>query len=110
MEPALINDACAYIWVYEVKPAHRDAFVDAYGPDGVWKEFFSKSPDYIRTDLLTDAADPNRFVTVDYFTNANARPALVEAHAKEFSALDAQWEEVTLREEFVGAFSATSRA
>lgn len=105
-----INGACAYVWTYKIKAGHRDAFVEAYGSDGVWAQFFSKSPDYIRTDILADNDDPNRFSTIDYFENAQARPALVAKYADEFAAIDKRWEEATLEETFIGVFAVHSNA
>ena len=96
--------ACAYIWTYKVKPERRGEFEKAYGAKGVWADFFSKSSGYIRTDLLIDSQDPNRFSTIDYFKDRISRPALVKEFADEFATIDKCWEEATLEESFVGEF------
>ncbi len=105
-----INGACAYVWTYKVKPEQREAFAEAYGPNGVWPEFFSQSPGYIRTDILADNDDPNRFSTIDYFKNTEARPALVAEQAEAFAAIDKRWEEATVEETFIGVFAVHSNA
>lgn len=99
----------AYIWSYRVKPEWRERFRDAYGPSGEWVAFFARSADFVRTDLLADEKDANRFVTVDYFRNAEARAALVAAHAGEYQAIDKRWQDATLEESFVGAFLVASK-
>lgn len=110
MSSTPINGACAYVWTYKVKPELRTEFADAYGPDGVWVKFFSQSPGYIRTDILADNNDPDRFSTIDYFVNAEARPALVAERAEAFAALDKRWEEATVEETFIGVFAVHSNA
>lgn len=110
MPSATINGACAYIWAYKVKAENRNAFAKAYGPEGVWVEFFSKSPAYIRTDILADNEDSNRFSTIDYFENPEARPALIAEYAEAFAAIDKLWEAATVEETFIGAFAVHSKA
>lgn len=96
--------AAAFVWVYDVKPEHLAAFRDAYGGSGVWAKFFARSPGYLRTDLFEDAETPGRFMTVDYFRDAQARRALVEARADAYKAIDAEWAKATRAETFVGQF------
>ena len=105
-----VHGHCAYVWTYRVDPAQRQAFEEAYGPNGVWNRFFSQSPGYIRTDLLADAADPDRFSTIDYFKDANARAELVAAQKDEFDAIDQRWENATIEETFIGMFNVRSDA
>ncbi len=105
-----LNGVCAYVWTYKVKPSERSTFIDAYGPNGVWNKFFSKSSGYIRTDLLSDEEDPNRFCTIDYFKDKNARADLVAANKKEFDEIDQHWEAATIEEQFIGLFGVKSEA
>ena len=109
MPHSIENAGCAYVWVYKVKSERWDEFAAAYGADGVWARFFSKSPGYIRTEMLIDAHDPNRFSTIDYFKDRGARPALVEKYADEFAEIDKRWEEATLEETFIGEFLVEKR-
>jgi len=110
MQIKSINGACAYVWAYKIKPERRDDFVEAYASDGVWTAFFSQSPAYIRTDILADNDDPNRFSTIDYFENAEARATLVNEHKEAFAKIDKRWEEATLEETFIGVFTVESNA
>ena len=98
------TNSFACVWSYLVVPEHRDAFKKAYGPKGVWHEFFSNSPDYLSTDLLEDKNDPNRFVTIDTFKTSDARDKLVAARQTEFNEIDGTWEKATRNETFIGMF------
>ncbi len=97
----------AYIWRYLVKPARVDAFREAYGPGGVWADYFSRSAEYLGTDLYEDLETPGCFVTIDYFADAGARGELVAREADAFAEIDAKWEKATLEEVFIGQFSAS---
>jgi hypothetical protein len=94
----------AYIWSCRVKREWRERFRDAYGPSGEWAKFFAKSEGYIRSDLLNDEKDAGRFVTIDYFQDAEARGELVAKFGAEYKAIDARWQDATLEETFIGAF------
>ena len=98
------NNATAYVWSYEVKADRAAAFRGAYGPDGVWAAFFAESADYLGTDLLEDRSRPNRFVTIDYFREPDARQKLVDARAATYREIDAEWGTATISESFIGEF------
>jgi hypothetical protein len=95
----------AYLWAYHVRPEQVEAFRHAYGPDGEWAAFFRRSDAYIRTDLLLDRTEPNRFVTIDYFAEPQARAHLFEAYGDAYLALDRRWAAATLTETVIGEFS-----
>jgi hypothetical protein len=95
----------AYLWAYHVRPEQVEAFRHAYGPDGEWAAFFRRSDAYIRTDLLLDRTEPNRFVTIDYFAEPQARAHLLEAYGDAYLALDRRWAAATLTETVIGEFS-----
>jgi hypothetical protein len=94
----------AYVWSYRVKPERIEDFARAYGPDGEWAAFFRRSAGFIRTDLLSDANAPDRFVTIDYFADATSRAALIDAEANDYARIDAKWRDATLEEAFIGEF------
>ncbi|MEO1241548.1 MAG: antibiotic biosynthesis monooxygenase [Pseudomonadota bacterium] len=105
-----VNSACAYVWTYRVKPEWRERFAEAYGPNGVWRAFFMKSSGYIRTDLMRDDDDPDRFATVDYFKDSQSRTDVVAANSEEFEKIDSEWEEATIEESFIGMFVTESNS
>jgi hypothetical protein len=95
----------AYLWTYTVRSEWVEAFLQAYGPNGEWAVFFRRSDAYVRTDLLVDRAEPNRFVTIDYFAKPEARAQLLQAHGDAYAALDRRWAAATLTETLIGEFS-----
>lgn len=99
----------AYVWSYRVKPEWRERFCAAYGPSGEWSKFFARSPHFLRTDLLVDENDASRFVTIDYFRNAEARAELVATFAAEYEAIDRRWRDATEEETYLGAFQVAAK-
>ncbi len=95
----------AYVWEYVVDTNHADAFISVYGSGGKWIELFARDDGYLRTELLRDASDPNRFMTIDYWVSRDARDRFRRTFASEFDALDEACEALTLQERFVGDFN-----
>jgi len=96
------------IWRYDIHPAARDAFEQVYGPSGDWAALFRTSPDYLGTQLLRDVAQPNRYVTIDYWRTAEAFVALETAWHAAYAALDQQCAELTISEMHLGSFYSQS--
>jgi len=97
--------AFAYIWEYRVDLAHERAFVDAYGENGDWVRLFARAPGYIGTQLLRDAGDPTRFVTIDRWRSREDRDSYRLSVATEFDELDRRCETFTQDERFLGDFN-----
>jgi len=93
-----------YAWEYRVERARLDAFLEAYGETGTWATLFRTAPGYLRTELHRDRRDPSRFVTLDYWESESAWRRFREERAREFEALDARCEELTLDEREIGRF------
>jgi hypothetical protein len=91
------------VWEFVVRSDAVAAFVDLYGPGGRWAELFSTYDGYLGTELLADAGDPVRYVTLDRWSDA-ASSAAVDTTAGAWRALDLEGERLTERETFVGAF------
>lgn len=58
--------AFAYIWEYRVKMEHIESFRLTYHDNGEWARFFRRDPATIRTQLLSNMNDPERFIMVTY--------------------------------------------
>ena len=95
----------AYVWQFRIDPNRRSEFLRAYRPDGQWSQLFARDPAYVETKLLHDTADPDRYLTVDYWRSAEARDAFRERCADAFEDLDRRCEQFTLSEEFIGDFA-----
>ena len=94
----------AYIWQYQVDPARRAEFLEAYGPDGDWARLFSRDANYLGTTLLQDVADKNRFATIDRWKSKVARDAFRRRFTAEFDELDRRCEAFTRSEFNLGDF------
>ena len=93
-----------YMWEYDVKNEHQDAFEHAYGPEGEWVRFFSNSNAYLSTELHRDIERPNRFITVDYWTSKAARDNFQKRYESEFHKIDKACEAFTVSEKLIGEF------
>ncbi len=98
------DGSTSYIWQYDVKPECIDEFREAYGPKGVWYDYYAQSEHYLGTDLYEDDKVQGRFITIDYFSNGSAREDLISNKSTEFQKIDDQWEHATQEEFFIGQF------
>lgn len=94
-----------YIWEYRVRPERHDEFLRHYGPGGTWARLFRRAPGYVGTDLLHDAADAARYVTVDRWENEAAFRAFRSRFAAEFDDLDRRCEALTAEETPLGRYA-----
>jgi hypothetical protein len=94
----------AYIWQYTVDDMHKGAFLAAYDSTGLWTQLFLRDESYLETILLVDDTNPNRYVTIDYWTSKAARNDFRSKYRSEFEELDRQCEEFTSTEDFIGDF------
>ena len=93
-----------YIWEFRADPMRVEEFESAYRADGLWTELFKKAPGYIRTELLRDSGEANRYLTIDYWTDRNAYERFKQDFNAEFRSLDRECEAFTKSERHVGDF------
>ncbi len=79
-------------------------FVAAYGPDGVWAQFFRKSPEFLGIELTRSVGHPSRFFTFDMWASRAAFNAFCEQNSAAYMALDQKLSGLTEWERRVGAF------
>lgn len=91
------------LWEFLIPTEHRDAFVAHYGAEGSWARLFAVDPAYLGTELLHDANDPARYVTVDRWRDAADYADFRARHASEYANLDATCDALTSAEHFLGA-------
>ncbi len=112
--PSIADTAAGFIVVWEFEVARETAteFEQLYGPDGGWAKLFSQSPGYLKTDLLRDTVNSNRYTTVDYWRSRTEYDQFKQQHAAEYLQLDQQGERWTTAERLVGTIDpdATARA
>jgi heme-degrading monooxygenase HmoA len=93
------------LWEYEVKPGCEKRFEGSYGPDGDWNRFFRSDAHYRETRLLRDPFHSNRYLTADFWDSREAYESFQRDNREEYHALDASFEELTVRESHVGSFT-----
>lgn len=100
--------AIKVLWEYIVKDDHRDQFIAIYSPDGAWSKLFSKHPGFIRTELIQDSSNPNRFVTIDHWVSLSAYSDMKHRSRNEYKAIDEHCEVFTVDENYIGVFELLS--
>ena len=98
-----------YLWEYVVKDEAVATFRRIYGPEGDWARLFSRSDDYLRTELYQDVDEPTRFITCDFWISRAARDAFRLQFREDFDRLDHRCEELTVEERCLGDFNASTR-
>jgi heme-degrading monooxygenase HmoA len=93
------------VWQFEVAEEKISAFEAAYGPDGTWAQLFRNSPDYKGTELLRDAFDSGKYLTIDRWTSEQAFRTFRKQHDAEYEALDRACDALTSRETRIGAYT-----
>jgi len=96
-----------YIWAFEVRPEHLEAFRQSYGEGGAWTQLFRQARGYLGTRLLQDENDPLRFVTIDSWSSLEDYEAFQVSYASEYAALDHLCEGFTVQETLIGQFVST---
>ncbi|HJZ49631.1 MAG TPA: antibiotic biosynthesis monooxygenase [Roseiflexaceae bacterium] len=92
------------IWQYDIVPSARDIFERIYQGDGDWAALFRQSADYLSTQLLRDLAQPDRYMTLDYWRTAGAFEAFRQGYSAAYEELDRRCAELTVTEVLVGSF------
>ena len=93
------------VWEYRVKPGQESAFWRAYGPGGEWVRFFRQGPGYFSTELLRDASEERRYLTIDRWSSRAAYDTFHAQRRAEYEAFDTAYEALTEQETLIGAFT-----
>ena len=94
-----------YIWEFTVKDGANAEFEKYYGPEGDWAEFFQQGSGYLKTELIRDNLDPQRYLTLDYWLSHDHFLEFKKAYAAEYQSLDEHCEGLTLKESQRGEFT-----
>jgi heme-degrading monooxygenase HmoA len=94
------------LWQFDIADEKTSAFEAAYGAAGKWASLFSRSTEYLGTELLKDAYVPGRYVTVDRWQSEEAFRAFRAQHDPDYEAIDRACDSLTSAETRIGAFVA----
>jgi heme-degrading monooxygenase HmoA len=92
------------IWAFRVRAASEKEFVAAYGSHGDWARLFAKAPGYHGTQLLKDAPQTQRYLTIDSWDSLTAFDEFKRDFHREYIELDSRFEAFTEIEEPIGVF------
>jgi len=91
-------------WQFVVTTQDEKLFEAVYGPDGDWVQLFRRDPRYIRTDLVRDAENLRRYLTLDHWESQQAYDDFSAKFAEEYKRIDARCEAFTESEKLIGKF------
>lgn len=92
------------VWEFQVRPERRGEFETHYGSQGTWVELFRAGHGYRESILLHDREAPERYMTVDVWSDSESLRAFRERHAREYEELDRHCEALTDQERCLGIF------
>ena len=87
-----------------MRRGHEAEFARVYGPRGDWAQLFSQGKGYRGTELLRDAPETQRYVTVDSWDSLDDLTLFKEQNHDAYAALDRRCEAFTEYEELIGNF------
>lgn len=105
----MASETFKYIWRYTINPAHKKAFLAAYNAEGEWVQLFRRDPTYVKTLLLQDAEDENRYMTIDTWKSRADRDAFRIRYSADFESLDRKCEAFTEEEHFIGDYQIVAK-
>jgi [ribosomal protein S18]-alanine N-acetyltransferase len=91
------------VWEFRPQPEKRREFEEAYGPEGIWAQFFRQGEGYIRTELHVDPKSPERYFTLDFWESPAGFEDFKQKYPAEYRAIDAKCESLTTEEKFLGS-------
>ena len=92
------------VWELRARKGMEIAFEAAYGSEGDWARLFRTSPEYVRTELLRDASDNGRYLTIDVWSSAAEYENFRASYREEYEKIDAACEAMTEEEHEIGRF------
>jgi heme-degrading monooxygenase HmoA len=95
------------LWEFEVKPGNEERFCLVYGAEGDWARLFRDDAQFVETRLFRDAAEPQKFVTMDFWRTRAAYESFKKLNHAAYVALDQECEMLTVREGCVGEFESS---
>lgn len=101
----MAGDGFTTLWEFSVQPARQTEFESHYGPDGTWARLFRRANGYLGSELLRDAGNPHRYLTIDRWESAAAWQAFRREFGAEYERLDREFEGLTTREAPLGQYT-----
>ena len=94
-----------YVWDFVVSKSSVLEFEKCYGPNGEWAKLFRRNAGYLKTELIKDKTDPQRYLTIDYWQSEKHYADFLAKYKFEYDELDRKFEALTVQETKIGVFS-----
>lgn len=94
------------VWEFRAREGREKEFERFYGTRGDWAQFFSGGEGFLGTELIRDAGETRRYLTLDRWVSQEFHERFRSRHAAEYEALDRHAEELTESECQLGSFAA----
>ena len=92
------------IWEFQVREGMEARFEQAYGTRGLWAQFFAAGQGYLGTELIRDAENQQRYVTLDFWTSRAAYRSFRDENLQRYAEIDRECEAMTTREIEIGGW------
>ena len=92
------------VWEYLVKEEETENFISVYSSDGEWAQLFKKYPGYIKTELIRETLNSQRFITIDYWASLDAYLSMQQKNKADYNVLDKKCQSYTTHENKIGIF------
>lgn len=89
-------------WEYEVNKDRQSEFEKLYAANGKWVDLFKRAEGYLGTELLKDATNTQRYITIDRWISREAYEDFLTQWKEEYNMLDERCEGLTSRETLIG--------
>jgi len=91
------------VWEFRVTQGKEAEFIEKYGREGIWARFFRNGRGYLRTELVRDVDDTQRFLTLDHWQSEEEFKSFRQQNLVEYERLDKECERLTETETCLGA-------
>jgi heme-degrading monooxygenase HmoA len=93
-----------FVWEFVARADKVKEFEAHYSGSGPWTALFRRNAGYQSTQLLRDAENVRRYLTIDRWDSVESYRAMRERFAREHDELDRACEEFTESERRIGVF------
>jgi GNAT superfamily N-acetyltransferase/heme-degrading monooxygenase HmoA len=90
------------VWEFTPDPNRLDAFLEAYGPSGVWSNLFREAPGFLDVELLESVTTKGRYLTLDRWQDSTSWEAFLHARQRRYLELDGECRALVQHEQELG--------
>ena len=92
------------VWEFCVHDSRASEFEQHYGREGTWARFFRKGAGYLGTELVRDASDRTRYLTLDRWETLADYKRFRKEFAEDYDKIDVGFAKLTANEQLLGIF------